>query len=317
MKRPKAGELRQLLLGVAVFSIFCIAAASIRPFLPQGYRDSLAPSLPFPRGDSYLADYRGGVDFYTLYFNLGNSVAPVKRADVLFLGNSRALFGFRRDALRSFFESMGLRYYVLAFGHGEDSVFARALIEKHDLHPKWVVINADPFFREEIGWFGAKVVRESRFDALKFRLETYATFTVSRSLHRRLPYLSPLQTFQEFIWYRSRSDGTVTLTGFRDIRRPRGAQGMDLNPAMFEEAKRFKAVMDRRGIKMVLTCVPPLSPASARVLGASLGVPVLVPEVPGLRTFDGSHLYRESGERFTSALLAAFRPLVEPEASNR
>ena len=75
----------------------------------------------------------------------------MKKADVLFLGNSRALFAFSSDAIANFFGKGKLRYYVLAFGTGETSQFAGALIRRYDLHPKVLVINADPFFQTPSG----------------------------------------------------------------------------------------------------------------------------------------------------------------------
>ena len=74
------------------------------------------------------------------------AIAHLKKAEVLFLGNSRAQFGFSTDKIRDYFGARGIPFYVMGFSYGESSYFAIALIEKYHLKPKLVVIDADPFF---------------------------------------------------------------------------------------------------------------------------------------------------------------------------
>jgi hypothetical protein len=74
------------------------------------------------------------------------AIEHLKKADVLFLGNSRAQFGFSTENLRNYFRRRGISYYVMGFGYGESNEFALALIEKYRLKPKLLVIDADPFF---------------------------------------------------------------------------------------------------------------------------------------------------------------------------
>jgi hypothetical protein len=201
----------------------------------------------------------------------------------------------------------------MGFGYGERSGFPEAIIDRFDLRPKWMVINAEPFFATENSAFANKVMSESRFDAVKFRFEGTAGFAVRHRLHQVVPYLSPFQTTPDWIWYRSYDDGTAWIAGTVGVPAPATvADTHEATPSyVLQVARGFKADMDRRGTRLVLTCIPPDSPAHARLVGETLGIPVLVPELPDLVTRDGRHLDEDSANRFARAFLEQWRPLLE------
>jgi len=90
-----------------------------------------------------LADYEHGAFYYGLE---REAIANLKSADVIILGNSRAQAAFSTGALRDFFATRGIKYFLLGFGYGELSDLPLHLMKRNSVRPKVLVINADPFF---------------------------------------------------------------------------------------------------------------------------------------------------------------------------
>jgi hypothetical protein len=267
---------------------------------------------PPPPPEWYLAYSRGGVDGYTLYHNLEGAIAKARRADVLFLGNSRTMFALPQETLRPFFARLGLRYYVLAFAYAEANLFPEEIIRRHGLTPRWVVINADPFFTDQASEFARRVMAETRFDAWKFRFETNGAFEVRRRLHRFVPYVEIAGPDRDWILFRSYEDGTTFVAATDGTgRRVRSSPGSgEAEPTLVASARRFQAETARRGGRVAFVCVPPCSSGVAVSLACALEVPLVDPRVPRLQTVDGSHLSRESARRYSQAVLAELEPVL-------
>ncbi|HWI17745.1 MAG TPA: hypothetical protein VNT81_08360, partial [Vicinamibacterales bacterium] len=75
-------------------------------------------------------------------------------------------------------------------------------------------------------------------------------------------------------------------------------------------ARAFKAEMEQRGARLVLTFVPSpeAGPGNPVALGAMLGVPVVGMGVDGLTSHDGSHLSEESAVFWSRRLVDDLRP---------
>lgn len=283
-------------------------------------KPALATVAEIPSSDDYyLAYFRGGIEHYMIYRNLAGAADHLKSADVLFLGHSRTLFDFPRETLEPFFRQRGLSYFVMGFTYGEPSAFAAAIIRKYDLHPKWVVINADPFFLPTPTGFARKVMHDSRFDAWKYRLESCGSFYAQRWLHQVVPQLAYTQAPGDCIFFRSRTDGTIRLGASAG---PRLAVPDSEWPApdsawLVPFARAFKADLTRRGAKMCVTCAPLPSTKSAQTFGEALNVPVILPKVPNLYTIDGSHLEHDSAVRFSQAFLDQFATVLDKSDAPR
>jgi hypothetical protein len=311
--------------GVASFLTTALIGALFMRVVPASLRGRIRPivadaaQVPLStvgKGDDdrYLAYCRGGVEDYMIYHDLGGAADALRRADVLFLGNSRAQHAFKDQRLLSdFFAKRGLSYFVLAFGYGEGSAFPEAIIRKYDLHPKWVIVNADPFFGKPESALASKVMSSGPFDGFKFRLETVAAFEVRNRLHRVLPYvaLGQWDDQADWVYYRSRRDGTIALASYKgspSATIPAGEQ--TLTPDQSAVAGRFRDDLQHRGGRLVLTCVPPAPAASATSLARALGTPLIVPELTNLVTIDGSHLTDDCARRFCSAVLEKLAPVM-------
>lgn len=260
-----------------------------------------------PGADYYLAHDRGGhLDHHILYFGTDpTAIAPLKAADILFVGTSRMMFAIRSRVLTPWAAAQGVSYYALGFGHRDGDEWALDVIRRHDLHPKLVVVNVDGFFARSRSPWADRVRRDSAFGAAKIQLEGEVGHEARRAIHRVIPnwidlYGRPGFAFgNEFIAYRSRQNGTWFVSPWPEPAMAAPAPDFGVGPVgdrLLTAARAFKAELDRRGAAMVLTHVPtPDTPSGNPVaLGALLGVPVVGMDVDGLTSHDGSHLSEES-----------------------
>ncbi|MCC7125416.1 MAG: hypothetical protein IT178_11255 [Acidobacteria bacterium] len=276
-----------------------------------------------PSDDYYLANDHGGhVDHHVIYFGTDSAVTDhLRRADVLLLGNSRLMFAARPRVLDGFFESRGLRYYAMGFGFREMDRFPLAIIEKFDLTPKLVIVNADGFFRDDISDFARTVMKDDAFGAWQLRHEAEAGHEVRRGLHQVVPNFIDLFGRPGFPWrrevviYRSRTNGTWQLSPWdlgqhpvppRDIEEPR--PGRD----EIRAAQRFKDALARRGARLVLTYVPTPRPmgGSPAAIARSLGAPLIAVHPAELKSEDGDHLDEPSAIAWTEAFVRELGALI-------
>ena len=274
-----------------------------------------------PSSDFYVAT--DSLDHIVLSRGWDETVPHLKAADVLFLGNSRVMLGFSRTELGTMFDRLGMHYYLLGFGHTEGDQFPLAIIRKFNLRPRFVVINADPFFVGGVSPFGRKVASMSTFDARKALFEGAAHDRFVSALRPLLPHWPDLADgpVSRLPLYRARSDGAwLGPSAFAKTTPVR--EGVDAPPGPVPEArlllaKQFKAEMDARGTQIILTCVP--SPAAdrrqAEEFARYLDVPLVDPHMDGLETFDRNHLTPESARRFTAAFVAAVEPVLSAPSS--
>ena len=221
----------------------------------QGLTQEAAAAERPPDDDHYLANDVGGqVDHHVLWFGIDAEVVRrLKAAQVLFVGNSRLMFGLRPALLRPFFADRGVRYYVMGFGYREADRFPLEMIRRFDLRPRLVVVNADGFFGGGLSPWADLVNRDTPFAARKLQLEAEAAHEARRVVHQLVPNwfrlfgLPGLGLRRHFIAYRSRSDGTWTISpwaegtaGFVDPE-PAGPQ---LGRGEVAAAQAFKAELD-------------------------------------------------------------------------
>jgi hypothetical protein len=315
VSRGRQIEFRSLVMFLCAF-LLATAGGAVVLWKARGDRfRAIAVDARLPESrDLYLAYFKGSLDDFIIYDGLDDTAPNLQHADVLFLGNSRMLYALRDfQMLETFFSSRGLRYYMLAFQYGEGSEFPGAIIRAHDLHPKWVIVNADPFFGIGPSALASKVMSSGRFGALKFRFETFAAFEAQHFIHKFVPYLAP-QRNTDWIYARSKRNGMLDLLAFKGKGAPAipGSNnlGSILNPAQLTAAKEFKEELRVRGANLILTWIPPSSGNAAEQLALALNVPLIAPEVSGLNTFDGSHLDMESSRRFGNALLMELGKII-------
>jgi len=264
--------------------------------------------------DGYLgycgATNYGDYDHGAIWFNLEPEArAAAANAQVLFLGNSRTVFGFSSKATDEWFSSHSESYYLLGFSHFENYTFEGPLLQ--NLHPKAkvYVINIDSFFERSETGPGKTVMQD---ESAKTR---YAEKRSWQGIHKTLcTAFSAICGDNEAI-FRSRSTGSWSVTG-----RFRGA------PVSYDENIDQKKFADyvAAGQKFlpslsgdpqctILTVLPAVNTdvGTARAIASALGRPLVAPTLPGLMTFDGYHLDRESAQSWSAAFLAQAGPQIQ------
>ena len=119
--------------------------------------------------------------------------------------------------LQQFFRARGLSYFVMGFGYGEGGIFPEAIIRKYDLHPKWVIVNADQFFGLNESVAASEAVSLGYLGAWKTKFETVSSLAIQRRIHRIFPdfAVSQWDGHPQWIEYRAKGDGTSLPAAWR------------------------------------------------------------------------------------------------------
>jgi hypothetical protein len=261
--------------------------------------------LGYCHGSAY-GDYDHGAFWFALEPTARASAAS---ADVLFLGNSRMQFGFSAPALGRWFAANGFRYYLLGFSHLENATFIGPLLQRLHAKARAYVINLDGFFTDQETLPGSDVMRGP---------DTRVRYVAKRNwqaFHRLICTWQPVLCGNGMSFYRQRETGEWRLDGFAGRNRSDAEVELPVDAARVArekvDAEKFIAGLsvDRRCV--FLTYVP--SPerndrATAAALASALGLPLISAKIEPMRTFDGSHLDRESAQRFVEAFFQIGEP---------
>jgi hypothetical protein len=270
--------------------------------------------LAYCRSIAY-ADYEHGALYYGLEPNLHDNI---RTAQVLFLGNSMLQAAFSTMAVRHYFRTRGIRFFVMGFGYGEPSAFAQAVLDRARATPKLIVINADPFFKD--------VMSEMAIDAVEGRpnfLFNLGLKMVFQRIHRIICRVVSCPE-SEPSYFRSTKDGQWNWIGpYVDEREAQIGQAVRLTQAQIEGAKIIGETFLRHvGLRrecVVLTGIPNSlwnSPEVAEALAAGLHTRLVTPKVDGIATIDGTHLNLRSAELWSTAFLEALTPIIDECLSN-
>jgi len=284
-------------------------AVMVAAFLFSLRRDGVFACPPSKYiGDYYLAychgkaygDYDHGAFWFGLEPTARHAAAS---ADVLFIGNSRMQFGFSAPALGHWFDAIGHRYYLLGFSHVENVTFFRPLLRNLHAQPRAYVINLDRFFDDEESLPGHDVM---------YGTDTRARYVAKRNWqlpHRLICAWQLALCGDQISFYRRRETGEWRVDGSL------GLVPSDMGPELPVDsvrvrqeqvnAERFISSLGVNRRCVFLTYVPwqKNETATAAALALALGFDLVSPKLEHLRTFDGSHLDRESAERFVTAFL--------------
>ncbi len=266
------------------------------------------PSFEVPGDDAFFTYSVGDeLSHVALFHDIGDSVSNARRADVLFIGNSRMPLGLREDGIVPAAEVMGSRVFSLGMGHSEGLGFALELIRRHDLRPKVVVVAGGPhFFGDRVSDRAVAAMQLTWWQAHKLWIETRARWGLQRWLHTIVPKLDWFgdEIASQWVIYRSSRTGwwrpAVEPAASYAVGWTREDRNYD---RVVPAARELQSELRSRGALMVVTLTPYAQTQTGHLphLGDALGVPVVLPDVADLATSDGSHLNRDSGERFARA----------------
>lgn len=317
LEDTKDDRTRQRLRSRPIVYLLTILCVMVGAFLYVLRWDGIfaCPAREYADGDRYLAycqartygDYDHGAFWFALETKAREFAAS---ADVLFVGNSRMQFGFSASSLGRWFAANDLRYYLLGFSHVENVTFIAPLL--HGLRPKALayVINVDHFFVEQETAPGREVMHgpDSR--------PRYVSKRTWQTPHRLICTWLPALCGNEISFFRRRETGEWWLSGAQGLKPSDIESDLPADPERVAHAKvnaeKFIAGLGIERRCVFLTYVPTKENerAMAEALAIALGDELISPRIEGLRTFDGSHLDRQSAERFADSFLEIGGPRI-------
>jgi hypothetical protein len=230
-------------------------------------------------------------------------------------------FGFSTDTTDKWFAEKSARHYLLGFSYNEGHVFATDVVRKVRPQARVYVINLDGFFAP----YASPIVKTLTND--DSAQQDYRNKRTWQWAHRSLCGRLPVLCGSEFTVFRVKPTGRWIAEGKFELQ----TQPTSENPAIDEEALKEQTALghfflDRvtaRRECIILTMVPTVqtTQATAKAIAAAVNLELVSPTLDDLRTFDGSHLDKESAERWSAAFLEAAGPriqkcLTEPQFSS-
>lgn len=325
---PKSYILAFLVITVfASTSITAINNFKIAKCDGTGYSD--AYYLAYCRNSDDTSEAFGDYEHGLFYYGLdGESIANLRRADVVILGNSRTQDAFGSQALGDFFSANDLRHFLFGFAYGENFRFPQAMLERYGIRPRVIIVNVDEFFtdRTTAPW------RRLRRNTLKTRI-AYRYKTVQQAIHQWVCNGTSGQWLADQLCgaaktiFRSRINGVWKRRNYwaegdvpawpiivthvsRQIARNTAWQLLPM-------ARRFKERVVGPRTCLVFTSVPTSSPSSsyppdiASSLAEMVGAYFVLPSPRGLRTFDGHHMTPASSELWGRRFAQGLAPVLK------
>jgi hypothetical protein len=318
LKPGTLGKIREGLLASRITVYICIvlfaALGSYGHWIRT--RSIFACTADGYTADRYIANCNatgyGDYEHGAFWFGLEPSAQNFARdADVLFLGNSRLQFAFSTSATADWFSAASARYYLLGFSYFENMTFAEQLLRKISPRAKVYVINVDDFFdRTE-----TPPVKTILHDpAARTRYETKRAW---QSAQERVCKMAPAFCRHEHTIFRSRETGAYSRSGHFSIENITPVSydqgiGEDVVKSNTAAAIDFLSRLPVQNKCVILTMTPTVETKIGNVntIAAALGKVLVTPEIPGLQTFDGSHLDQPSAERWSQAFFRAAGPEI-------
>lgn len=322
MNQRKAIGWRAYLVIVVCF----IVAGGIPPLMKNVSfgPDAMFRCDPFGLDDNNYISYCDArafteYDLGALYFGLEpRAIEALKKADVLFLGNSRTGHTFSSQATQQAMQTLGVQnYYVAGFGYEGSSHIALLLMKKYNIRPKAIVINADPFFTNDYAPILATLTSG--------RQSVYMDYLTKKYFQRGQRYICSIYNFgcgTRPTVYRTLDHGLWQIDRFEkkvleflpirivvephDIPAKRESEAEPLLKDFLREVPTSKNCI-------IITSVP--SPHSMRPMAESLArkhdLPFFAPVMTDLRSYDDSHLMSEDSERWSKSMLAEAKSTIE------
>jgi hypothetical protein len=295
-------------VGVIVLAALCTYAYTLRT------RSAFACPASGYGPDWYLAycaatEY-GDFDHGAFWFDLVPGVRDkLRSADVLFLGNSRMQYAFSGEPTRRWFETIGATHYLMGFSYWENVNFEQPLLKRIAPTAGVFVVNVDSYF-VPLQTEPAKAVMHDPQALGHYRRKAFW-----QTPHRFICGEFPRVCGNKESFYRSISTGYYVRQGGDS-----GAYGVYEDPAIDEAALEYSAgaadkllrdlPVDRSCVLFTIVPTNGTKRVQAESLARRLGVNFISPQIPGLTTFDRSHLNADSAARWSEAFFKEAEPEI-------
>jgi len=297
-----------------------------------------------PDQDKYLA-YSfalGHEDGEFIWHNIDGAADSLRKADVLFIGNSHIYSGVDMPTLEDYSRKNDLSFFNLGFGFNAGSKFAMTIVRRYNLRPKVVIVNVDSnTFSKPLRDYFFSVIDSSYYSGL-----ARAYVHNFKFIAERVAYLIGLRVRLLFdknavdnepYGFRSARDGGWTWyshsnwqwSPYRFSKIKPITSGKCEGEVSAEEtlaARQFLEEMRQMGTKVIFTSVPYDDACNElnKRLAEKLNVPYIEIGSESLYTYDMYHLDLESSKTFTKRLVdqldeklraAGFDPLAQAPAA--
>jgi hypothetical protein len=276
-------------------------------------------------------------DHDIFYHGIGHSIENAQQADIIFLGNSRLIFGLDWRLFEAFERKHRLKLFNMAFAGIRGGDFALQIIRKWSLRPKMWVINLDRDPKNDrIGFFSTGLVSPDAFGASatlsvvnSTRMQAFGR-VVSRNIRWRLKMMAGL--FKEHNPYRSANTGNWYIDTWPNHASDRNApiKLLQLNhpdgnvrqmerldsscSRLPEEQENAEHYINAIGGTVILIQVPNAFACDPQIheLAAGLAVPAFVLDSTQFTSNDGGgHLDQVSARKYSDMLFAWLEGLPE------
>ena len=295
------------LLCLGVLASLCVLGALLWKKTPLNTRKIASASIAWPDGDEYfLANARQPVEVGIFYHKLDPDLeANLKKAEILWIGNSRIMYLFSGDKGRALLSPKGSGGFALGFGFAECQILPLELIKRYDLHPRIVIVNCDRFFRDRASKWSETIMRQSAWNSRKLCFEANTSLFIEYYLHQFLPHWPEiLNESSPPVFFRSRRNGSWlpfyaydTMPSIPFVASvPEHIFSIPSKPQGY--AQDFQDELSKRGSRLALIYVPRPggNPNEARAFAELLQVPLALTTYTSLNTIDGSHLDKDSAD---------------------
>ncbi|MDB2439143.1 hypothetical protein N9W89_10535 [Hellea sp.] len=247
-----------------------------------------------------------------------DAIKNAENADVVIFGNSRTKRSFSTNGIDDYFKSKGLTYVVLA---AEGAGYKSALItmERFDLKPKIIMANYEIFYTDLISPNFRELVDFPE------KYKTRFTFFYNAQRVQKFACQSNIKWLKDFYcsgkvggrWRSARTasmkwnlvapeEDQVLITPNPDYR-IRAAGQMVTRAREFLEVKGYE---DACPI-MYLVNSPNTGTSAFEIGKEELGIQFVYKDVPGLYSYDKSHLDRPNSEKWAKEFVKALDPAID------
>jgi len=288
-----------VLSAILVASVYKLRTDTIFACQADGY--STDRYIAYCNGTRY-GDYEHGA----FQFDLEPSAEDfARKADVLFLGNSRLQVGFSTTATANWFSEVSARYYLLGFSYSENVTFVEPILRKILPRAKVFVINVDDFF-ERFETAPVKVIFHDPGARNRYE-DKHFWQRVHEPICKRFHALCG----NEAVIFRSRETGVyerrAPAHAITPVSYDRSVNESVVN-SNTDAAVKFLSNANVSRKCVILTMVPTVDAKIGNVsaIAKALGLDLVTPEIrTELRTYDGSHLDKTSAEYWSQAFFHA------------
>jgi hypothetical protein len=317
-------------LGSVALAFLCFGIA-ILAWGMSGERDHFA-STPLKGSADWFENYEGLVtrqmqDRDVFYHNIGHSIENARKADIIILGHSVLEFALVNQQIEEFERRYHIRIFNMVMPGLASGAFVRRVIKRWDIRPRIWIINTDDhpanFFNDAMDDFAASgsssvqliartpravgffnVARRDIRWAEEKAAAHYLPAAVARGLLRY--YDSGVST------WRSAKNGNYNLDQVGIYNQPHAPikvirdQNCHVKAWEIDKARAFFADI---GGTPILINVPyeHWCPQRVRELAAALGAETIITADADYSVFDGTHMDKAGGQKYTEFLLNALQ----------